>query len=51
MDVLQRCYERALGILREQSELLEKCARTLLEREVLEAEQFEQLVAEVGVPK
>ena len=44
--VIDECYERAKEILTEHRELLDKIAGVLLEREVLDAEEFNNLVNE-----
>ena len=44
--VIDECYERAKEILTEHRDLLDKIASVLLEREVLDAEEFNNLVNE-----
>ncbi len=42
--VIGECYERALGVLKENRKVLDKIVEALLEKETLEAGQFEDLV-------
>ena len=44
--IIDDCYERAKEILTEHRDLLDKIANVLLEREVLDAEEFDKLVNE-----
>ena len=44
--IIDECYERAKEILTEHRDLLDKIANVLLEREVLDAEEFDKLVNE-----
>ena len=44
--IIDECYERAKEILTEHRNLLDKIAGVLLEREVLDAEEFDKLVSE-----
>ena len=50
--VIDECYERAKEILTEHRDLLDKIASVLLEREVLDAEEFDRLMSEnkKGIP-
>ena len=44
--IIDECYERAKEILTENRDLLDKIANVLLEREVLDAEEFSKLMEE-----
>ncbi len=44
-NFIDKAYEKALNILGEKRELLEKIAKTLIEKEILEKEEFEALIA------
>jgi len=46
---VHECYEKAKAILSENREALDKVAEALLDREVLDREELEQVVAETGV--
>ena len=48
--IIDECYERAKEILTEHRDLLDKIAGVLLEREVLDAEEFDKLVSENNEP-
>ena len=44
-SIIDNCYERAEGILKENMEVLHKCAALLLEKERIDREEFEKLFA------
>ncbi len=44
-SIIDSCYERAEGILKENMEVLHKCAALLLEKERIDREEFEKLFA------
>ncbi|MFC2973716.1 ATP-dependent zinc metalloprotease FtsH [Azotobacter bryophylli] len=46
--IVEEAFERTLGLLRERRELLERCAKRLLEEETLDAEELAEMV---GAPK
>ncbi len=45
-SIIDSCYERAEGILKENMEVLHKCAALLLEKERIDREEFEKLFAD-----
>lgn len=47
--IIDSCYEKAKAILSERRELMDKIASTLLEREVLDAEDFAKLMEEDNI--
>lgn len=44
-SIIDSCYERAEEILKENMEVLHKCAALLLEKERIDREEFEKLFA------
>ena len=44
--IIDTCYEKAKNILIERRELMDKIANTLLEKEVLDAEEFDKLMSD-----
>lgn len=47
-DIIGRCYERATKILSENSELLDKSAQLLIEKEKITGDEFRELVEKYG---
>ncbi len=45
--IVEECFERALGILERNREILERCARRLLEVETLDEEELRRLTADL----
>jgi cell division protease FtsH len=48
--IVRQALERSLGLLRERRALLERTARTLLERESLSAEELAAMAGQVAAP-
>lgn len=46
MQIIQRCYQEALVLLQEKRDLLEKMAKRLLEKEVLDYQEIRELLGE-----
>ncbi len=46
--ILSRAHERVKGILEERRELLDKVAKTLLEKEVMEGKELRSMIQEAG---
>ncbi|ADU50259.1 membrane protease FtsH catalytic subunit [Thermaerobacter marianensis DSM 12885] len=47
-EVINDCYERALRLLREHRDKLERIAKTLLEKETIEADELDALLQQAG---
>ena len=44
-ELVQSAFQRSLGLLEERHELLERCARRLLQQETLDADELRELSA------
>lgn len=49
-EIVESAHQQALSILQENRDLLEAIAQKLLEKEVIEGEELQELLAQVKTP-